>query len=320
MFETVLVAHRGPLAARVVRTVQRLGAQAVTVHSEADVGARHVSDADESVLLGPASPQESYLDVRRVVEAARRTGAQAVHPGCGALAEDPVLAREVVAAGLAWVGPDPSLVGPPLGSRGDIGVQVLGLDDGSVVAVGEHLVRAPGTGSLDESAPEQDDLRAAAVRAAAGLRGVGTVELTDGLVRRLVPRLQAGHSVTELAQDVDLVEQQLLVAGGEPPSWRPGPPRGVALAARVYATAPGRLTRWVEPEGVRVDAGYREGGVVPPHYDPLLAVVTVLGPTREDARAALRQAVEGFSVEGVPTNLSQLTAALAGPSERTPTP
>lgn len=314
MFETVLVAHRGPLALRVVRTVQRLGLQAVTVHSEADTGARHVLEADESVLLGPADPRRSYLDTTRVLEAARRTGARAVHPGCGALAEDPAFARAVVEAGLVWIGPDPAVVGRSAGPRGTTGVQVLGTP-GGVLALGEHVVRLTGPDALDATAERDDALRAQAVRAAADVLGLATVELdADGEVRRLTPRLQAGHTVTEVAHDVDLVEQQLRVAAGEGATVRPGAARGVAVAARVYADAPGRLTRVVEPAAVRVDSGVVEGDEVPPLYDPLLAIVTVLGEDREQAHERLRAALGRFEVEGVPTNLPRLRRAL----ERTP--
>ena len=309
MFETVLVAHRGPLALRVVRTLQRLGVQAVTVHSGLDATARHVTQADESVLLGPAEPAASYLDGARVLEAARRTGAQAVHPGCGALAEDPAFARAVVTAGLVWIGPDPAVVGRGRGPRGSVGVQLLGAG-GQVLAVGEHLVRAGGPDALDATTDRDEALREAAVRAAADVEGLATVELDPGSagpeVRRLTPRLQAGHTVTEVAYDVDLVELQLLAAAGAPVTWRPGAARGVALAARVYAGAPGRLTAWAEPVGVRVDSGFVAGDTVPPLYDPLLAVVTVLGRDRAEAGLLLHEALGGFTVGGVPTNLPRL--------------
>ncbi len=311
MFETVLVAHRGPLAVRVVRTVQRLSAKAVTVHSDVDDRALHVMAADESVLLGPADPARSYLDVVRVVEAARRTGAQAVHPGCGALAEDADFAEAVRAAGLVFVGP--VKVGRSTQPRGRTGVTVLASPDGGVV-VGDHVVRASGTEALDESGPPDESARLAAVRAAAGIDGLVTVELDGDVVRRVVPRLQAGHRVTELVHDVDLVEQQLLLAAGHPLSWRPRPAAGVAVGARVYAAGAGQLTAFETPDGVLVDAGYRKGDRVQPHYDPLLALLTAHAPSREQALDRLRTAIAAFVVGGVDTNLPALSATL----ERTP--
>ena len=110
MFETVLVASRGPVARSVVRTCQGLGVRAVTVHSEGDAHALHAAEADDSLLIGPAPPEQSYLDVRRVVEAAQQAGAQAVHPGAGALAVDPAAARAVLDAGLVWVGAAPEVL------------------------------------------------------------------------------------------------------------------------------------------------------------------------------------------------------------------
>jgi acetyl-CoA carboxylase biotin carboxylase subunit len=429
MFDSVLVANRGEIARRVMRTARRMGIRAVAVYSDADADLPYVREADEAVHIGPAQPAQSYLDSAALIDAARKTGAAAVHPGYGFLAENADFARQVVAAGLTWVGPDPAAIeqmgdkirarnlmeraGVPTspGSRepvadvsaaiaeadrigypvmvkaaaggGGIGmgvaagpddlgaafetartraerffaspeilieqyverarhveVQILGLADGRVLALGErecsvqrrHQKIAEETPSPGVSAGLREQMLAAAVRAgqAVGYRGAGTVEClvdTDAgafVFLEMNTRLQVEHPVTELVTGIDLVQQQFLIAAGQSPSFDPAAvtSSGHALELRVYAEdpvrflpGPGTITEWEEPsgEGIRVDAGYQAGNTVTPFYDPLLAKLCVHGADREQALDRARAAVAAFAIAGPKTNLAFHAELLASP-------
>lgn len=104
-FGTVLVANRGEIACRVIRTLRALGIRSVAVYSDADAGARHVREADRSVRIGPAAATESYLNIGAIIQACRDTGAEAVHPGYGFLSENVDFARALDAAGITFIGP-----------------------------------------------------------------------------------------------------------------------------------------------------------------------------------------------------------------------
>ncbi len=433
MLDSVLVANRGEIARRVIRTARRNGIKTVAVYSDADADLPHVREADLAVRIGPGQPARSYLDAAAIIGAARQTGVAAVHPGYGFLAENAGFARQVIAAGLTWVGPDPDAIeqmgdkirarnlmeraGVPVspGSRepvrdvaaavaeadrigypvmvkaaaggGGIGmgvaadqtmlrsafetarsraerffgspeilierfveharhveVQILGLADGRVLALGErdcsvqrrHQKVAEETPSPGVSAGLRERMLAAAVQAgqAVAYRGAGTVEcLVDADAGTFVflemnTRLQVEHPVTELVTGIDLVEQQFLIAAGEPPSFDPAAdsapfrPSGHALELRVYAEdpvrflpGPGTITEWAEPAGagLRVDAGYAAGNTVTPFYDPLLAKLCVHGADREQVLDRARDAVAAFRIAGPKTNLLFHADLLASP-------
>jgi 3-methylcrotonyl-CoA carboxylase alpha subunit len=110
MFNKILIANRGEIACRVIKTARRMGIRTVAVYSEADANARHVRLADEAVLLGPAAARESYLVADKIIDACKRTGAQAVHPGYGFLSENADFAEALAANGIAFIGPPASAI------------------------------------------------------------------------------------------------------------------------------------------------------------------------------------------------------------------
>jgi propionyl-CoA carboxylase alpha chain len=110
MFKRILIANRGEIACRVIKTARRMGVQTVAVYSEADRDALHVEMADEAVLIGPPAAAESYLVIEKIVEACRKTGAEAVHPGYGFLSEREAFPRALEAAGIVFIGPNPAAI------------------------------------------------------------------------------------------------------------------------------------------------------------------------------------------------------------------
>ncbi|GAA1856580.1 acetyl/propionyl/methylcrotonyl-CoA carboxylase subunit alpha [Myceligenerans crystallogenes] len=203
-FGMVLVANRGEIAVRVIRTLRRLGIRSVAVYSDADAAAPHVTAADEAVRIGPAAATSSYLDIDAVLAAARATGADAVHPGYGFLSENPAFARACGAAGITLIGPPPEAMeamADKIAARDLVaarGVPVLPgttgvLSDAELVgaadAVGFPLIVKPAAGGGGKGMQVADD--AAALPAAlASARRVARSAFGDDtlLLERYVPR------------------------------------------------------------------------------------------------------------------------------------
>ncbi len=212
-FRRLLIANRGEIAIRVIRACRELGISPIAVHSDADVDALHVRLADRSERIGPPPARESYLSIEAVVDAARRSGAEAIHPGYGFLSEDAMFARAVEAAGLAFIGPPPSALealGNKLAARrssADAGVPIVpgttvALEDDvdAVSAIGYPVMlkaAAGGGGRGMRRVDQEDELRPAieaARREAAAAFGDGTI-----YVERLVA--PARHVEVQLLGD-----------------------------------------------------------------------------------------------------------------------
>ena len=118
MFKKILVANRGEIACRIIKTTRRLGIATVAVYSEADTGARHVRLADEAICIGPPAAKDSYLAIGKIIGAAQKTGAQAIHPGYGFLSENEAFCAACAAAGIVFIGPPASAI-DAMGSKSE---------------------------------------------------------------------------------------------------------------------------------------------------------------------------------------------------------
>ena len=180
MFDKILIANRGEIAVRVIRACQELGVRTVAVYSEADRLAPHVLLAGEAVSIGPAPAAESYLRADAIIEAARQTGAQAIHPGYGFMAESPDFARQVLEAGLVFVGPPPDAIAE-MGDKTAARARMI--DAGVPVVPGSDAIT-----EIDQGVSEGDRLGwPVLLKAAAGGGGKGmrVIESADDLPRAL---------------------------------------------------------------------------------------------------------------------------------------
>ena len=417
MFKKILIANRGEIALRIIRTCKELGIKTVAVYSEADKNSLHVTFADEAVCIGPALSKDSYLKIPVIISAAQITGAEAIHPGYGFLAENASFSEICSESGIKFIGPSPEMIhmmgnkanaketmrrnGVPVipGSDGvvtnvidgkaiahEIGFpviikasaggggkgmrivqdesefenafqtasseaiasfgngevyiekylenprhiefQVMGDQFGNVYHYGERdcSVQRRHQKLIEESpSPIMDaDLRRrmgeAAVLGARSVNyeGAGTIEcLVDKhknfYFMEMNTRIQVEHPVTEVVNGVDLIRQQILVAGGEKIETMPKDPIGHAMEFRINAEDPekgfrpnpGKIESLHFPGGfgIRVDSHVYQSYVIPPYYDSLLAKLIVWGTNRNVVIHRAKRALEEFTVEGIKTTI-----------------
>ncbi|MFD1911730.1 acetyl-CoA carboxylase biotin carboxylase subunit [Halodurantibacterium flavum] len=434
MFKKILIANRGEIACRVIKTARRMGIATVAVYSDADRNALHVRMADEAVHIGPAPANQSYIVIDRIMEAIRQTGAEAVHPGYGFLSENMKFAQALEAEGVAFIGPPATAIeamGDKITSKklaaeagvstvpgymglipdadeavrisGQIGypvmikasaggggkgmriawnddearegfdssrneaassfgddrifiekfvtqprhieIQVLADQHGNTVYLHERecsiqrrnqkVIEEAPSPFLDPATRRAMGEQACALARAVGYTSAGTVEfIVDGnrnfYFLEMNTRLQVEHPVTELITGIDLVEQMIRVAAGQPLPFAQQDLKinGWAIESRLYAEDPyrnflpsiGRLTRYrppieeaTEARVVRNDTGVYEGGEISMYYDPMIAKLCTWAPDRKAAITAMREALDGFEVEGIGHNLPFLSAVMDHP-------
>ncbi len=417
----LLVANRGEIALRIIRSARLFGLRTVAVFSEVDAMSAHVAAADEAILIGPAEPANSYLDISKIIAAARQSGADAIHPGYGFLSERAEFARAAAEAGIVFVGPRPEVMaalgdkvaarriaaeaGVPVvpgietgevsaarefaeradypilvkaaaggGGRGmrvvgesaqlesaleaasheaaaafgdgrifiekylarprHIEVQILGDEDGGVVALGERecsiqrrhqkiVEESPAPGLSASMRTKMIDAALSLARAA-NYTNAGTVEfLVEGdnfYFLEVNARLQVEHPVTEMRFGIDLVCEQLRIAsGGHVPKSLA--PRGASIECRINAEDPehdfrpatGSVLHLSVPSGpcVRFDSHLAVGAEVTPWYDGLIGKLICFGADREEARRRMVNALDEFALLGVTNNAAYLRDVVA---------
>ena len=427
MFSKILIANRGEIAVRIIKTCRRLGIATVVVYSEADADSMAVEMADEAVFIGPPPAAQSYLVADKIIAAAHDTGAQAIHPGFGFLSENAGFARRCAAEGIVFIGPNPGAIeamgdkieskkfaekagvscvpghigeiadtthavtiseeiGYPVmikasaggggkgirvawnrqdveegfpavraeaaASFGDdrifiekfiesprhIEIQVLGDKHGHVVHLFERecsiqrrnqkVIEEAPSPLLDEATRAAMGAQAVALAKAVNYDSAGTVEFVAGQDKsffflEMNTRLQVEHPVTELITGLDLVEQMIRSAAGEPLAFGQDDLaiNGWAVESRIYAEDPyrgflpsiGRLVRYAPPregEGVRNDAGVREGDEISMFYDPMISKLSTWAETREAAIDLMGEALERFHIEGLGHNVPFLAGVM----------
>lgn len=417
MFNKILIANRGEIALRIIRTCKELGIKTVAVYSEADRDSLHVTFADEAVCIGPALGKESYLKIPSIISAAQITGADAIHPGYGFLAENADFSEICQESNITFIGPSPEMIramgdksyakdtmrknGVPVipGSDGvvkeiseaikiahEVGfpvivkasaggggkgmrivweekefekafqtaqteaeaafgnpdvyiekflenprhveIQVMGDKYGNVYHYGERdcsvqrrhqkLIEESPSPALDDALREKMGNTAVLGAKSVNYLGAGTIEFLldkhkDFYFMEMNTRIQVEHPVTESVYDVDLIRQQILVAGGQKIDNPPQPPFGHSIEFRINAEdpehnfrpSPGKITSLNLPGGfgVRVDSHVYQSYTIPPYYDSLVAKLIVWGKTRERAIARGKRALEEFVIEGIKTTI-----------------
>ncbi len=417
MFNKILIANRGEIALRIIRTCKELGIKTVAIYSEADRDSLHVTFADEAVCIGPPPSKDSYLKIPLIISAAQVTGADAIHPGYGFLAENADFSEICQESKIKFIGPSPQMInamgdkafakdtmkkhGVPVipGSDGviksgdegkiisqEIGfpviikasaggggkgmrivweekefdkafqmakteaesafgnsdvylekfienprhveIQILGDTFGNVYHYGERdcsvqrrhqkLIEESPSPAIDVETRNKMGETAILGAKAVNYEGAGTVEfLLDKhkhfYFMEMNTRIQVEHPVTEAVYDVDLIRQQILVAGGKKIETLPRKPIGHSIEFRINAEdpennfrpSPGKITSLHFPGGfgVRLDSHIYQSYTIPPYYDSLIAKLIVWGTDRKHAIARGRRALEEFTVEGIKTTI-----------------
>ncbi len=427
IFKKILIANRGEIAVRVIKSARKLGIQTVAVYSEIDKNALHVRLADEAYCIGKEELNDTYLNVAKIITVAKKAGCDALHPGYGFLSESPLLVEACKKSGITFIGPHPEamrLMGNKIEARafvkklnipmtagitgtpkellekahqipfpllvkaaaggggkgmrivrkgdnlkeilestsreaknyfGDgtiyiekyieeprhIEIQVLGDNHGNVVHLFERectiqrryqkIIEESPSPTLTEEVRQKMGASAVSIAREAKYNSAGTIEfLVDKNLQyyflEMNTRIQVEHPVTEMVTGVDLVEEQILVAAGNPLRLRQEniSQKGHAIECRIYAEdpadnflpSPGKINYYSAPfgEGIRVDTGITEPGVIQSIFDPMISKLIVWSDDRAVAIEKMMAALKDYHIHGIRTNIGYLLQLIQHPA------
>lgn len=424
--QKILIANRGEIALRIIKTCQKMGIETIAIYSEADKEMPFVKAATKAICVGEPPVTKSYLRKDKILEIAKNEKVDAIHPGYGFLSENCTFASQVLKEGIIFIGPKPDTIkimgdkivsrrtmenagvqvvpgssnglktleeacnlagkiGYPVmlkasGGGGGIGmvlceneqslvkaydstrtramayfgsnevfiekyidncrhieIQVFGDNHGNIVHLFERdcsiqrrhqkVVEESPSPFLSERVRQNMFETAIQAAHAVDYTNAGTIEFIvdekeNYYFLEMNTRLQVEHPVTEMITGLDLVEWQILVARGErlPLLQQDIASSGSGIEFRLYAEdpvrflpSPGKITtlNWNQTEGIRIDCGYEEGGVVTPFYDPMIAKCIFHGKTRQAALAAAGRFFENVQISGIKTNAPLFVDMLA---------
>src|SRR6266480_4147718 len=324
----VLVANRGEIALRIIRACHEEGLEAVAVYSDADRLSPHVRAANAAVAIGAPPAAESYLDIGKLIAAAKATGCQAIHPGYGFLSEREAFAKAVQDAGLVFVGPPPAAM-KAMGDKPEArrrmqaaGVPVVPGSPGPVRDLAEarrEAQKAFGAGAVYiEKSPERPRHIEIQILADRSGRVVSLGERECSIQRRHQKLIEEAPSVAVTPALRRRLGEAATAAAGAVGYLGAGTgglePRGHAIECRITAEDPAndflpasgkvQYLRVPSGPGIRWDGGVEAGNDVTLYYDPLLAKLLAWGETRETAIRRMRRALRELVIVGLPTSQS----------------
>src|SRR3990167_4944118 len=307
MLNKILIANRGEIALRILRACKELGIKTVAVHSDVDKDLLHVKLADETVCIGPAASQKSYLNIPAIISAAEISDAVAIHPGYGFLSENAGFAEICEKSGFCFIGPRPESIH----LMGDKVKAIKAMQAANVPCV-------PGSdGPLGDDVNKNLALAKSIgypviIKASGGGGGRGMRVVRDE--SNLINAIALTKSEAKSAFNNDIIKEQIKIASEEPFKLRQSDIKleGHAIECRINAEdprtfmpSPGIIRLLHQPggPGIRFDSHIYNSYIGPPYYDSMIGKLITHGRTRAEAIAKMRNALDEIIIDGIKTNI-----------------